>query len=920
VVIRLSIRHRLLLVIVATVLTVIAVHDIAAYRAVRRSAVSAATDRLKSVAGQLGDMFDAQARQLRQPVGTVAEDSTIATFLRSPSQSSERAMAALRTVATPAAMVASVELWDAAGKTVLQTASLTNAPNAQARRDAISAVSGATRRAIGPMVQVGDSLVCAVIARATEGTRTLGYVVQWRRLTGSKVGRQQVVDLIGPGTEIYLGNTTGEVWSDFEKIVARPPVTLPVTAPVTYTRPGFGRQLAVGRPIAGAPWTLLVANPEASILAPVETMVRQLALVTILLLGLGVLAAWLLGTRLTTPLGELAGAATAISAGDYSRRVAADRTDELGVLGRAFNHMATSVGTAHSSLEERSEELAERASQLSEQATELEMANEELAESMDEAIRTRDELSVALTETARVTAELNASLASAPVGFAFHDLDGRYRRVNACLATLDGVSIEQHAGRFPSEVLPAFGRVMDDHVGRTLDSGQGVFNVELFADGAERAADVRYWLASFYPIRTNQGELLGVGSVVMDLTAHKQLELQLLQSQKLEAVGRLAGGVAHDFNNILTAISGFGQFALSELGEDAEAARSDIEQVLAAADRAGALTRQLLAFSRQQVLQPRVLDLNEVVSGVSPMLSRLIGEDIKLVAKVHGRLAAVKADPNQVEQVLVNLVVNARDAMPDGGTVVVETMNVDLDADYAVAHDGVTPGPHVMLAVTDTGIGMDAATRSRVFEPFFTTKDPGKGTGLGLSTVYGIVKQSGGGVEVYSELGRGTTFKVYLPRSEERREPLRTPSVNAIVAPRGKTTVLLVDDDSRVAATARRALERTGYIVLAAANGREAMELIAGHDGALDLVITDLVMPEMGGRELARRLLAARPSVRVLFTSGYTAEAMNQQAVLEPSDAFIGKPFTPDGLLRQVQAILHPVEQSSPESRAQGAA
>jgi two-component system, cell cycle sensor histidine kinase and response regulator CckA len=410
-----------------------------------------------------------------------------------------------------------------------------------------------------------------------------------------------------------------------------------------------------------------------------------------------------------------------------------------------------------------------------------------------------------------------------------------------------------------------------------------------------------------------------VGSVVTDLTAHKQLELQLVQSQKMEAVGRLAGGVAHDFNNILTAISGFGEFALAELGPDAAAARSDVEQVLAAANRAGALTRQLLAFSRQQVLQPRVLDLNEVVSGVSPMLARIIGEDINLVSKVNGRLGTVKADPNQLEQVLVNLVVNARDAMPGGGTVVIETANVDLDAEYASARDGVTPGPHVMLAVTDTGVGMDSATRSRVFEPFFTTKDPGKGTGLGLATVYGIVKQSGGTVEVYSEPARGTTFKVYLPRSAgQSYEARHTPPVNAVVAPNGMATVLLVDDDEFVAATARRALERMGYRVLSAANGRQAIDVVTRHTEALDLVITDLVMPEMGGRELARRLLAARPTVRVLYTSGYTAEAMNQQAVLEPGDAFLGKPFTPDALLRHVQAILQPAQ--PPASRAQGAA
>ena len=916
---RQSIRNRLLLVIVATVLTVIAVHDIAAYRAVRSSALVAATDRLQNVSSQLGLMLDAQARETQETVGGATRDSAITAFLRSGGQASKSVQAALEKLATPTSVVAAAELWDATGRTVLETSHLTNGADERARRDALNAVAGTKHRAIGPMIVTGDSILCAAIARVMQGSETLGYVVQWRRITGTKEGRRQLVDLIGPGTEIYVGNTTGEGWSDFAQVVARPPVTLPSDGPITYERSDVGRQFAFGRPIRGTPWTLLVANPEATVLAPVHAMVRQLTAVTALLLGLGVLAAWFLGARLTTPLGELARAATAISAGDYTRRVAEDGTDEVGTLGRAFNHMATSVGAAHSTLEERSNELADRAEQLSQQAGELEMANEELAESMDIAIRARDELSVALTETARVTAELNASLASAPVGFAFHDLEGRYRRVNASLTMLDGTAADAHLGRLPSEVVPGFGRALERYVRQTLDTGHGVFNVELTGETVPRATDVRYWLASVYPIRTVEGALLGVGSVVTDLTAHKQLELQLVQSQKMEAVGRLAGGVAHDFNNILTAISGFGEFALAELGPEAAGPRSDLEQVLAAASRAGALTRQLLAFSRQQVLQPRVLDLNEVVSGVSPMLARLIGEDVRLVSKANGRLGTVKADPNQLEQVLVNLVVNARDAMPAGGTVVIETANVELNAGYAIAHDGVMPGPHVMLAVTDTGVGMNAATRSRAFEPFFTTKDPSKGTGLGLATVYGIVKQSGGTIEVYSEPGRGSTFKVYLPRAADRREAMRTPPMNAVITPNGKATVLLVDDDPFVAATARRTLERTGYVVLVAANGREALDVAARHTDPLDLVITDLVMPEMGGRELARRLLAVRPSVQVLYTSGYTAEAMNRQAVLEPGDAFIGKPFTPDGLLRQVQAILRPVVQE-PHSRGQGAA
>jgi signal transduction histidine kinase/CheY-like chemotaxis protein len=431
-----------------------------------------------------------------------------------------------------------------------------------------------------------------------------------------------------------------------------------------------------------------------------------------------------------------------------------------------------------------------------------------------------------------------------------------------------------------------------------------VLNLELTGKSPKDGRD-QHWLASVYPIRTKAGEQIGVGSVVTDLTAYKQLEQQLQQAQKMEAVGRLAGGVAHDFNNILTAIAGFGQFVLSDLDDgNEEHARRDVDQVLAAAERAAALTRQLLAFSRQQVLQPRILDLNAVVSGLGPMLARLIGTNIRLRTTSAPGLGAVKADPHQMEQVVVNLVVNARDAMPNGGVITIETADVELDAAYASGRQGVTSGPYVMLAVSDSGIGMDATTQSQIFEPFFTTKGR-EGTGLGLSTVYGIVKQSGGNIEVYSEPGKGTSFKVYLPRCAERVER-DTPIRVAAVMPNGRATVLVVDDDPQVSAAAQRTLARSGYFVLAASNGREALAVAAAHSGALDLLITDLVMPEMGGRELARRLIEQRPGLAVLYTSGYTAEAMNQQAVLEEADSFLGKPFTPDTLLRRVHEVLRP--------------
>jgi two-component system, cell cycle sensor histidine kinase and response regulator CckA len=527
------------------------------------------------------------------------------------------------------------------------------------------------------------------------------------------------------------------------------------------------------------------------------------------------------------------------------------------------------------------------------------VSNDELARAVEDTVRARDEL-------AAVSAELDACLGSAPVGFALHDETGRYLRVNASLAAMHGVPVSAHVGRLPSEIIPEIGAQLEGHVQAALASDSRIVNVELSATTSGNTGRRQHWLASVYPIRTADGERIGVGSVVTDLSAYKLLEQQLLQARKMEAVGRLAGGVAHDFNNILTAIEGFSQFALADLDDPQRGnVRHDLEQVLAASQRAGALTRQLLAFSRQQVLQPRVLDLNAVVTGLSPMLARLIGTDIRLKTTTSPSLSAVKADPNQMEQVLVNLVVNARDAMPNGGTVVIETDDVELDESYVTAHEGVAAGEYVMLAVTDTGTGMDAATRAQIFDPFFTTKGPREGTGLGLSTVYGIVKQSGGHVEVYSEPGRGTSFKIYLPRCHERAER-QTPARPLAVVPNGQATVLLVDDDPHVSATARRALERAGYVVLSAVNGKDALRVAEAHGRPLDLLVTDLVMPEMGGRELSSSLTAIQPGLPVLFTSGYTAEAMNQQAVLELGDSFLGKPFSPDALVRRVYEVLHP--------------
>jgi PAS domain S-box-containing protein len=390
--------------------------------------------------------------------------------------------------------------------------------------------------------------------------------------------------------------------------------------------------------------------------------------------------------------------------------------------------------------------------------------------------------------------------------------------------------------------------------------------------------------------------------VLYDITERKQLEEQLRQAQKMEAVGRLAGGVAHDFNNLLMVIEGHTELITNRLAPT-EPLRRSADEISKAADKAASLVQQLLAFSRMQVLQPKVLDLNIVVDEMGRMLPRLIGEDIELTIMLNGLPCLVKADQSQIEQVILNLAVNARDAMPRGGNLTIQTANVDLDEGYARRHTGVQAGRYVMLVVGDSGVGMDAGTQAHIFEPFFTTKELGKGTGLGLATVYGVVKQSGGWIWVYSEPGQGTTFKIYLPQVEEANEPVELSGVCA-TAPRGTETILVVEDQESIRGLAREFLESRGYTVLEARDGREAIQIVQGHSGTIDLLVTDVVMPKMGGRELVHRLMAQRPQMKALFMSGYAEQASTEHGSGDRLAIFLQKPFSLDSLARKVREVL----------------
>jgi PAS domain S-box-containing protein len=488
---------------------------------------------------------------------------------------------------------------------------------------------------------------------------------------------------------------------------------------------------------------------------------------------------------------------------------------------------------------------------------------------------------------------------SAVVGIAFRDLEGRLVSCNPAL--------ERMLGRTEAE-LSALDRDAYAHAD-DLAHERGLFaeivagtrdeyRLEerlLAADGSTVSAGV---VASLVHDAGERPQF--VLEMLEDCTERKKLEADLRQAQKMEGVGQLAGGVAHDFNNLLTAIVGYSDLALQSMQHGDRLATTEVQGIRQAAEQAATLTRQLLAFSRKQILQPKVLDLNEVVDAVDTLLRRLIAEDVEIRASLADGLGRVKADPGQLEQVLINLAVNARDAMPSGGTLAIETANLELAADEAP----VPSGRYVVLTVRDTGDGMDAETRARVFEPFFTTKEQGKGTGLGLSTVYGIVKQSGGFITVDSDPGAGTTFRIYLTRVDEpaRRRPIQ--NVDGSLAPDGSETILLVEDEEVVRRLIREILERSGYRVLEAPDGAGALEVASGQAQAIDLLLTDVVMPKMKGPELAERLATISPGAKVLFMSGYTDDRIVEDGALTPGTAFLQKPFNPGGLAQKVREVL----------------
>jgi PAS domain S-box-containing protein len=499
-------------------------------------------------------------------------------------------------------------------------------------------------------------------------------------------------------------------------------------------------------------------------------------------------------------------------------------------------------------------------------------------------------------DKARAEAAFKNLVNNAPIGI-FIVQHGRFRLVNPRFLSIAGCPEAELLGRDAlSLVAPEFREAVREQILKMVRGERLTpFEFQIITPDGQRR-----WLMESVSPTLYAGDKAVLGYCT-DITEHKQMTNQFLQAQKMEAVGRLAGGVAHDFNNMLMAIMGYAEVMMQELHQDDPLYHS-VAEITRAAERAASLTRQLLAFSRKQILEHRVINLNAVFSSMENMLQRLLGEDIELILALDPQVAAVKTDPGQMEQVIMNLAVNARDAMPRGGKLIIETSNVYLDEIYAQAHAEVTPGPHVRLAISDNGMGIAPEAMPYLFEPFYTTKEVGKGTGLGLSTVYGIAKQSGGHITVYSEPGGGATFKIYLPQAVEAAQAVKI--AIPITLPEGSETILVVEDEDLLRGLIVRILHLYGYQTIEARNGGEAILACERHQEQIHLLLTDVVMPQMSGRELAERLCTLHPEMKVLFMSGYTVDAVIQHGIREEKTAFIQKPFRPLALASKVREVL----------------
>ncbi len=841
---------------------------VGAYIQLRRQLTTGAGDRVLAASRQVADMLNGQVWRIRTEGRQIAATPEVAAVLAGPSEASAGRLHQryFGRGAVGESRLRAISILDRHGRVLARADTAGSSVGARAlafQLESQSTPEEPLRPGVSPLSQVNGIVEYRAIDPLISAKGdTLGYAVL-QSVVADTAGARRINGLIGSGAQLLLGNTSGTLWTDTRHRVTGPSARLQSARALEYDDAHGQKYVAAQLELSGAPWSVLVQMPYDRAMQPARSFLLTVLGIALLLFLLGAIAAWLLSRQITKPLSNFTAAATEFASGNYGRRIAVDRADELGSMAIAFNEMAAKIQASVCEREQDKRSL---------QAANAELQNSEMRY--------------------RELVELS------PDGIMLHR-DGIIDFANRAMANLVGARTGRDlVGRPVLDVVPAERQEASAARIRRIQSGEEplrpVEQTLRRLDGS--AIEVETIAMRFFADgRPN------VLSIVRDVSTRKALEEQLRHAQKMEAVGQLAGGIAHDFNNILTIIIAYGHLLRTTRPDD-EPLQHDLREILGAGERAAALTRQLLAFSRRQLLQPSVVDLSKLTHDLERMLSRLLPENIELVTNLAKPLGFVSADSGQIEQVIMNLVVNARDAMPDGGRLVIDTADVELDDYSPMLPRGSRGGQFVVLSVSDTGHGMDEATRRKIFDPFFTTKEAGKGTGLGLSTVYGIIQQSGGSISVSSAVGVGTTFRVYLPRVYSQ------PAVQTVKCDLPEIscneTILLVEDDDRVRRAAERVLRSRGYTVMVATNGVDALDVASRFAGTIDLAITDLVMPVMGGRELARELASVRPDTRILFMSGYTEDAASQASLLNPGVVFLSKPFTPDALSEKVRETL----------------
>jgi two-component system, cell cycle sensor histidine kinase and response regulator CckA len=972
----LSIRWKLFLFIGGLVTVVALAFGGAAYRAVRQSALAAASVHLTGIASQWARLFEGGvARQIAASRAT-ARSAEVRNALASRDPAALAAAGPALRALLPPGQISRLQLLDRERRLLVALGD--SAAGVSSPVDPALLDSAAARDSLlaGPLRAVGQAIAASYAMPVTVDGAVAGYLTQTTLLKVTPSPAELNKLFGGTATSVRVANRDGSVWTDLAQPIPGPSSPMAPSADLqSYDSPVSGLVFASTRPIAGTPWMVVLESADAEVLGPSRRLLIRLMIGGAIAIALGMMVAVAMSGSLTRPLERLTDSAEAVAAGDYSRLTGVrSRRDELGRLTRAFDTMVARVHEAFAARRDaesyyrglfesvplptwlydrdtfailavndaairhygyqREEFLAMTVADLR-PPEDLHLLQAAIREAGD-GPHHRGEWRHRKKDGTLIDVEVHATSMLFQGRHArlvvVHDLteakqgleqirraDERYRRLVE--ESSDGITLARVQGGFIS-VNPAFVHMLGYESEAELSA---VNPADLFDDPAERETIRAKLMAAGHlrrqeiHLRRKDGHIITaqltarlvnepggsdryVESVLADVTELRRAERQLQQAQKMDAVGQLAGGIAHDFNNLLTVILSYGDLLRSAPGlavDDREA----VEAIHEAATSAAALTRQLLTFSRQEIVQPRVMRLNDLITGTGKMLQRLIGEHVELATILAPDAGAVKVDPGQLEQVIVNLAVNARDAMPGGGRLLIESRNLEIQGAESETGALIPPGDYVLLVVSDNGAGMDAATQARIFEPFFSTKARGKGTGLGLATVYGIVKQSGGHIAVYSEPGRGTNFKIYLPRVGEPSAAPQRPA-DSPEPLHGTETILLVEDEANLRSLVCRLLEPRGYTVLSASGGAAALEVAANHAGPIHMLLTDVVMPGMSGPALAERITGLRADIRVLFMSGYTDDAILHHGVLQSGMQFIEKPFNLAALARKVRQVL----------------